>query len=211
MSAPVIEGRYVRLEPLCLAHASDVYRATCNDEAISRATFMVEPPPRDESAREQWFARKVAWEGRTYFACVDPQSNRANGFLAYMRDEAAHRSVEIGDVLFGDGLQRTPAATEAVYLMLRNAFETKKYRRLEWKCDTRNEGSYRAAQRFGFTFEGVFRQHMVIRGESRDSAWFSMLDGEWPARKAAFEHWLSPENFDATGAQRASLADLRGD
>jgi RimJ/RimL family protein N-acetyltransferase len=123
-----------------------------------------------------------------------------------MRDEAAHRSVEIGDVLFGVGLQRTPAATEAVYLLLRHAFEDMKYRRVEWKCDTRNAASYRAAQRFGFTFEGVFRQHMIIRGQSRDSAWFSMLDHEWPARRIAFERWLSIDNFDDAGMQKTPLA-----
>jgi len=206
MSAPVLAGRYVRLERLAASHAADVYAAVCNPDAFARAAFMVEPPPQDETAREAWFSKKVGWEGRTYFACVDPFSGRANGFLAYMRDEPAHRSVEIGDVLFGASLQRTPAATEAVYLLLQRAFETMNYRRVEWKCDTRNAGSHRAAERFGFVFEGVFRQHMIIRGESRDSAWFSMLDGEWPGRKAAFERWLARENFDESGAQRAPLS-----
>lgn len=209
MSAPVITGRYVRLELLSEAHADDVYRAVCNHEVVARAAFMVEPPLLDDSARADWFMKKVTWNGRVYFACVDPLTRHANGFLAYMRDEAAHRSVEIGDVLFGQGLQRTPAATEAVYLMLRNAFEAMNYRRVEWKCDTRNQASYRAAERFGFTFEGVFRQHMIIRGQSRDSAWFSMLDSEWPLRKASFERWLAPENFDEAGAQRTPLAALR--
>ncbi|MFN3891742.1 MAG: GNAT family N-acetyltransferase [Beijerinckiaceae bacterium] len=211
MSAPVLEGRYVRLAPLSAAHARDVFRAVCNDGTFLRTSFMVEPPPRDESAREQWFLKKVAWEGRSYFACIDTRTGAANGFLAYMREEPVHRSVEVGDVLFGCGLQRTPAATEAVYLSLRRAFETMNHRRVEWKCDTRNKASYSAAVRFGFTFEGVFRQHMIVRGESRDSAWFSMLDSEWPARKAAFEQWLRPENFDAAGAQRQPLAAFRLD
>jgi RimJ/RimL family protein N-acetyltransferase len=209
MSPPHLAGRYVRLEPLSLEQALDVRAATCNEDAFVRAAFMVEPPPREEGEQAEWFAKKVAWAGRTYFACVDPQTDRACGFLAYMRDEPAHRSVEIGDVLFGGAMARTPAATEAVYLMLRNAFEAMNYRRVEWKCDTRNVASYRAAQRFGFTFEGVFRQHMIIRGESRDSAWFSMLDGEWPSRCAAFRRWLSPDNFDEAGAQKAPLASLR--
>jgi RimJ/RimL family protein N-acetyltransferase len=204
----VIEGRYVTLQPLAADHAEDVYSAVCNASGFERTAFMVEPPPQDVAAQGEWFMKKVGWPGRTYFACVDRASGRANGFLAYMRDEAAHRSVEIGDVLFGAGLQRTPAASEAVYLMLRHAFETMGYRRVEWKCDTRNAPSYRAAERFGFTFEGVFRQHMIIRGQSRDSAWFSMLDHEWPARRAGFDRWLSPANFDAGGVQRVPLASL---
>lgn len=204
----MIAGRYVTLEPLSADHAPGVYAAVCNASGFERTAFMVEPPPTDDGAQRDWFMKKVDWQGRTYFACVDPASGRANGFLAYMRDEAAHRSVEIGDVLFGAGLQRTPAASEAVYLLLRHAFETMEYRRVEWKCDTRNIASYRAAERFGFTFEAVFRQHMIIRGQSRDSAWFSMLDHEWPARRAAFERWLSPDNFDADGVQRVSLASL---
>lgn len=208
MSDPVLNGRWIRLEPLAALHAGDVYDAVCNADGFARTAFMVEPPLQDEAAREAWFMKKVGWPGRTYFACVDPARARALGFLAYMRDETVHRSVEIGDVLFGAGLQRTPAATEAVYLLLRHAFETMGYRRVEWKCDTRNEGSYRAAVRFGFTFEGVFRQHMIIRGQSRDSAWFSMLDHEWPARRAAFDRWLAADNFDPGGAQREALASF---
>lgn len=206
MSDTTIEGRAVRLEPLASYHFEDVCRAVCHDEGFAQTAFMVEPPPREEAARASWFLKKIAWDGRVYFACVDPVSGCARGLLAFMRDEAAHRSVEIGDVLFGVGLQRTPAATEAVYLLLRHAFEEMKYRRVEWKCDTRNAASYRAAQRFGFTFEGVFRQHMIIRGQSRDSAWFSMLDHEWPARRIAFERWLSIDNFDDAGAQKTPLA-----
>jgi RimJ/RimL family protein N-acetyltransferase len=209
MSAPILSGRFIRLEPLAASHEADVCAAVCNDDGFARVGYMVEPPPVDPADRGAWFARKLAWRGRIYFACVDPASGRALGLLAFMRDEPQHRSVEIGDVLFGTGMSRTPGATEAVFLLLRHAFETMAYRRLEWKCDTRNVGSYRAAERFGFTFEGVFRQHMIIRGESRDSAWFSMLDHEWEARKKAFETWLSPDNFDASGAQMRSLAELR--
>ncbi|MBX9760204.1 MAG: GNAT family N-acetyltransferase [Beijerinckiaceae bacterium] len=207
MSA-IITGRYVTLELLAQTHAPHVFKAVCNADAFERVAFMVDPPPQDSAAQADWFTRKVSWPGRAYYACVDQVTGQANGFLAYMRDEADHRTVEIGDVLFGAGLQRTPAASEAVYLLLRNAFEAMNYRRVEWKCDTRNAASYRAAERFGFTFEGVFRQHMIIRGQSRDSAWFSMLDHEWPARRIAFDRWLSPENFDASGAQRTPLASF---
>jgi RimJ/RimL family protein N-acetyltransferase len=209
MSAAVLGGRFIRLEPLERRHEADICAAVCNDDGFARVGYMVEPPPVDPLARAAWFARKVTWSGRVYFACVDPASGCALGLLAFMRDEPQHRTVEIGDVLFGTGLSRTRAATEVVFLLLRHAFETMIYRRVEWKCDTRNAGSYRAAERFGFIFEGVFRQHMIIRGESRDSAWFSMLDREWAARKRAFELWLSPDNSDASGAQLRSLAEIR--
>jgi RimJ/RimL family protein N-acetyltransferase len=208
VSAPVFAGRFVRLEPLGPEHAEDIQQAVFNEDVFARAAYMVDPPPEEEAARAAWFSGKIDWSGRTYFACVDARSGQARGFLAFMRDEPAHRTVEIGDVLFGSGVSRTPAGTEAVYLLLRHAFESMNYRRVEWKCDTRNHASYRAAERFGFTFEGVFRQHMIVRGQSRDSAWLSMLDGEWPARRSAFERWLSPANFDEQGAQRSRLNTL---
>jgi RimJ/RimL family protein N-acetyltransferase len=120
-----------------------------------------------------------------------------------------HGVIEIGHIWFAPRLQRTRAATEAIYLMARHSFDDLGYRRLEWKCDALNEPSRRAADRFGFTFEGVFRQHMVVKGRNRDSAWFSILDGEWPRIRSAFEAWLAPENFDADGRQRQSLAAVR--
>lgn len=206
MSTLVIEGYFVRLERLSATHSSDIIASVCNEDTFARVGFMVEPPPRDPSLQHDWFLKKVAWMGRHYYACITSSDGRARGLLALMRDEPIHRTVEIGDVLFGSGLARTAGATEAVFLLLRHAFETMGYRRVEWKCDTRNIASYRAAERFGFVFEGVFRQHMLIRGESRDSAWFSMLDAEWPARRTVFERWLSPDNFDEQGKQRSSLS-----
>ena len=119
-----------------------------------------------------------------------------------------HRVVEVGNVIYAPALQRTPLATEAQYLLARYAFETLRYRRYEWKCDALNAPSNRAAKRYGFTFEGIFRQHMIGKGHSRDSAWYAMLDTEWPARKAAFERWLAPENFEADGSQKVSLSAL---
>ena len=112
------------------------------------------------------------------------------------------RVIEVGHIVYSPALQRTPLATEAQYLLARYVFETLGYRRYEWKCNALNAASRRAALRFGFTFEGVFRQHMIVKGRNRDTAWFSMLDGEWPARKAAFERWLAPDNFDADGRQK---------
>ena len=127
-----------------------------------------------------------------------------------MRIDPANRVVEVGNVVFSSALRRTPAATEAIYLMAKNAFEVLGYRRFEWKCNSLNAASRRAALRFGFTFEGIFRQHMIVRGRNRDSAGFSMLDTEWPKRKTAFEAWLQPSNFDEQGRQRTSLSALNG-
>jgi RimJ/RimL family protein N-acetyltransferase len=126
-----------------------------------------------------------------------------------MRAEPAHGVVEVGNILLTPALQRTTAATEAMYLMARHVFEDLGYRRYEWKCNAENLPSRRAAARLGFTYEGIFRQHMVAKGRNRDTAWFSMLDGEWPARKQAFEAWLDPENFDAAGRQQQTLEHFR--
>ena len=130
----------------------------------------------------------------------------AVGYASYMRIEPVHRVIEVGSILYTPRLQRTIGATEAMYLMARHVFEDLGYRRYEWKCNALNAPSRSAALRLGFTFEGIFRQHMIIKGRNLDTAWFSMLDSEWPQRKAAFERWLDPSNFDANGRQRQSLA-----
>lgn len=147
-------------------------------------------------------------EKAVLYAIVPAETKTAAGWAAYMRITPAHGVIEIGNVLFSPGLQRTRAATEAVYLMARHVFEDLGYRRFEWKCNAENAQSRRAALRFGFTFEGIFRQHMVVKGQNRDTAWFAMLDKEWPARREAFETWLAPENFDAAGRQRRSLKEI---
>ena len=143
------------------------------------------------------------------YAIADPASGEALGWLCLMRIEPAHRVVEVGNIMFGSRLQRTAAATEAILLIAAHVFDELGYRRLEWKCNDLNEPSKRAALRLGFTHEGLFRSHMIVKGRSRDTAWFSMIEAEWPGRKSAFEAWLAPENFDAAGCQRRSLADLR--
>jgi len=207
---PVMSGRCVRLEPLSRAHARDLCKAMNHSDRDELTRYMVQPPPPEGlDAFESWIERKAASRERSYLACVRQDDGRALGYLCLMRDEPEHRSVEIGDVVFTPPFRRTAASTEAIYLLARHAFEAMGYRRLEWKCNTLNELSRRAALRFGFTFEGVFRQHMIVRGFNRDSTWFSMLDGEWPMIKAAFEAWLAPANFDAEGRQRAALATFR--
>lgn len=139
----------------------------------------------------------------------DAATGEALGMASYMRNRPEHGSTEVGCIVFSKKLQRTPAATEAMYLMARHVFDDLGYRRYEWKCDNANEASRRAANRLGFTFEGVFRQDMVMKGRNRDTAWYSITDAEWPQLRQAFESWLAPENFDAGGAQRNSLAALR--
>ncbi len=143
------------------------------------------------------------------FAIVDRATGRAAGAAAYLRMAPAHGVIEIGHIWFGSSLQRTAAATEAIFLLARHAFDDLGHRRLEWKCDARNAWSRRAAERFGFTFEGVFRQHMIVKGANRDTAWYAILDGEWPLLRAGFERWLDPANFDDAGRQRTALEPRR--
>ena len=154
-----------------------------------------------------WLAERATLDDPYYFSIVDA-AGRSLGMLTLMEIRPATRVIEVGHVCYGPTLQRTPLATEAQYLLARYAFETLGYRRYEWKCHSFNEPSRRAALRLGFTYEGIFRQHTIVKGRNRDTAWFSMLDSEWPARQAAFERWLAPENFDRDGRQRRSLAAL---
>jgi RimJ/RimL family protein N-acetyltransferase len=144
-----------------------------------------------------------------FLAILPVATGKAAGYASWMRIDEGNGVVEVGNIQLSPALQRTTAATEAMYLMARHIFEELGYRRYEWKCNALNEPSRRAALRLGFSFEGVFRQHMVIKGANRDTAWFAMLDSEWPARKRAFAQWLAPENFDESGKQRLSLEDFR--
>jgi RimJ/RimL family protein N-acetyltransferase len=143
-----------------------------------------------------------------FYAIVDRASGLAVGRAALMRIEPAHRVIEVGSILFTPGLQRTRGATEAMYLMARYVFDDLGYRRYEWKCNALNQPSRAAALRLGFTYEGLFRQHMIIKGRNRDTAWYSMIDTEWRARRGRIETWLAPENFDANGRQRTALSTI---
>jgi RimJ/RimL family protein N-acetyltransferase len=148
-------------------------------------------------------------EDPLYFTLVPQESGRPSGVASYLRIVREFGVIEIGHIWFGTSMQRTTAATEAIYLMARHAFDGLGYRRLEWKCDALNAASRRAAERFGFTFEGTFRKHMVVKGRNRHSAWYAIIDDDWPAVRAGFERWLDPENFDTDGGQRLSLSELR--
>ena len=201
-------GTRVRLEPLDPErHAADLLAAAQGDPQLWH--YLPYGPFADEGELRSWLAERASSPDPLFLAVVDTNTERPQGVVSYLRIEPEHGCIEIGHIWFGAGLQRTPAATETIYLLARHAFDDLGHRRLEWKCDAANARSRRAAERFGFTFEGVFRQHMIVKGRDRDTAWFSLLDGEWPAARAAFEAWLRPENFDTDGRQRSPLAAAR--
>jgi RimJ/RimL family protein N-acetyltransferase len=203
-----LPGTRVRLEPLDPdRHADDLLAAAAGDPRLW--DHLPYGPFAGAEELRGWLAERAASTDPLFLTIVDLASGRAGGVVSYLRIEPGHGCIEIGHIWFGAPLQRTPAATETVYLLARHAFDDLGNRRLEWKCDAANARSRRAAERFGFTFEGVFRRHMIVKGRNRDTAWFSLLDSEWPAARAAFEAWLSPENFDADGHQRSALAALR--
>jgi len=201
-SPVVIEGRYARLEPLSLAHADGLYKASSEPE---RFEFLPDPPPASVADVRDWIERSQKNSDYVFSAVVDRATGEAAGRQALMRIVPEHGVIEIGNILWGPAIARTRVSTEAFYLAARYVFDELGYRRFEWKCNDRNEPSKAAALRFGLTFEGVFRQHMVVKGKSRDSAWFSIIDGEWPPIRTAFERWLDPSNFDSAGRQKARL------
>jgi RimJ/RimL family protein N-acetyltransferase len=207
ISPVVLRGRHVTLEPLnAERHAAALWQAVSGQDELW--TWMADGPFASETDLRHSIEEKQSATGAVFLAIVTAATGQAAGWASYMRMEPAHGVAEIGNILLSPALQRTTAATEAIYLMARHVFDQLGYRRYEWKCNAENLPSRRAALRLGFTFEGIFRQHMVIKGRNRDTAWFSMLDREWPARKSAFEAWLAPANFDGKGRQRQSLQEI---
>ena len=199
----VLEGQYCRLEPIGPQHVADLYRATSGQE--QRFTYLFEGAPASEAAMADWIARAAAKDDPMYFAVVDAATGKAEGRQSLMRITPEHGVIEIGGIYWGPNISRTRVTTEALFLHARYIFDDLGYRRFEWKCNDLNAPSKAAAERFGFTFEGVFRQHMIVKGQNRDTAWFSMLDREWPRIKAEFERWLEPGNFDEAGTQESKL------
>ncbi|SPH24941.1 hypothetical protein DEA8626_03974 [Defluviimonas aquaemixtae] len=201
-----IEGRYVRLERLDPArHASDLFLANRADDAIW--DYLPYGPFATEEDYRAWTESVAAEEDPRFHALVDASTGRAAGVASYLRIKPGAGSIEVGHINLSPSMQGTCAATEAMYLMMTWAFEAG-YRRYEWKCNALNRASRRAAERLGLSFEGVFRQMMVVKGRNRDTAWFAATDGDWPALRAAFERWLAPENFDAEGRQQVALSAL---
>ena len=200
-----LEGRYCRLEPLDPAtHGDPLFAASMAEGAETRFRYLFDKPE-DRAGFEGWLARASASDDPLFYTVVDIATGRAEGRQALMRITPEHGVIEVGNILWGSAISRTRVATEALFLHARYVFDELGYRRFEWKCHDGNEPSKRAAQRFGFTFEGVFRQHMVLKGESRDTAWFAMLDSEWPRIRSVFERWLDGSNFDAEGRQKERL------
>jgi len=200
-------GRWCRVEPVDIErHAAELHEANLDDPEGRNWTYLSSDPFRELDEYRAWLERMSATDDPFFHAIVDARTNKAIGVAAYLRIDQASGAIEVGHINYSPRLQRTIAATEAMYLMMRRVFDELGYRRYEWKCDALNAPSRAAAARLGFTYEGIFRQHIVYKGRNRDSAWFSMLDSEWPSRRAAFERWLDPENFDEEGRQRRRLS-----
>lgn len=203
----VLRGERVTLRPFDLAaDAESLHGATKDDPAIW--TYLRIGPFASGEELRRVLEDEATAEGYVFYAIEPKEAGRALGQAGYMRIDPANGTIEIGSIFFAPGLRRTAAATEAIFLLARHVFDDLGYRRLEWKCNALNAPSRRAAERFGFRFEGVFRKDEIIKGHNRDTAWFSIVDDEWPALRAAFETWLAAENFAADGTQRRSLGDL---
>tara|TARA_R110002096_G_scaffold47539_52_gene126916 strand:+ start:4922 stop:5641 length:720 start_codon:yes stop_codon:yes gene_type:complete len=203
-----IEGRSVRLEPLDAdTHAADLHRAFNRHDALW--DYMPYGPFTSSAAYHRWAKEMTAGTDPMFFVLRDRTTGHCGGIASYLRISPAAGSIEVGHICISPELQRSCAATEAMYLAMKQVFEAG-YRRYEWKCDARNRASRRAAQRLGFSFEGVFRQAAVVKGRNRDTAWFSVIDSEWPALSEAYLAWLSPQNFDPDGRQKERLSDLTG-
>ena len=203
-----LEGTTVVLEPVDPAQHSGALFSSSRD-APELWKHLAYGPFANQDEFTGWLRDRAASDDPLFYSLVDRAAGQARGMASYLRIEPGHGVIEIGHIWFAPALQRTRQATEAIFLLARHAFDDLGYRRLEWKCNSLNSPSRRAAERFGFTFEGIFRQHMVVKGRNRDTAWYAMTDGEWPLRRAAFEAWLAPENFDHDGRQRRPLAEYR--
>ncbi|MCV9966546.1 GNAT family N-acetyltransferase [Pararhizobium sp. BT-229] len=206
-----LDGRYVHIEPYDRArHLEALWQAFGGLDINARLQYFAQDDFRGIEDFDAWLTtvQKSGWITEVFY---DKASGNVVGMANYMRPDPANGVVEVGGVAHSFAMARSPLSTEVHYLMARHAFEDLGYRRYEWKCDNRNEASKKTADRLGFTFEGVFRQHMLSKRANRDTAWFSMIDGEWSRLKAAFEAWLSPDNFGADGAQKRKLEDIRAE
>lgn len=204
-----LAGRFVRLEPLDAARHGDQLWLALQGPDPALWDYLPYGPFAGREPFAAWLAGNAESRDPLFYAVIELASGRALGLLSYLRIAPKDGSIEIGHIAFGQAMQRTPGSTEAVWLLARHAFDDLGYRRLEWKCNARNARSLRAAERLGFSYEGLFRQHMLVKGQNRDTAWFSIIDGEWPTRRAAFERWLASDNFDADGRQKQRLEALR--
>jgi RimJ/RimL family protein N-acetyltransferase len=207
-SAPqriVLSGNYARLEPIAIHHAADLYAASIGEGVPERYRWLFKEAPANLGDMESWINGVTLSHTETYVAVIDKASGRALGHQGWMRIFPEHASIEIGGVYWGPAMARSRIATEALYLFARHAFDDLGYRRFVWKTNNLNLASKAAALRFGFQYEGLFRQDRIAKGENRDTAWFSIIDGEWPALRAEYERWLAPDNFGPDGVQKTKL------
>ena len=204
-------GRYCRLEPVNVQrHGAELFAAYMEAPDGRDWTYLFAERPQSQEAFHAYLAKLEKSDDPLHFTIIDTEAGTAVGTAALMRIEPAHGVIEVGSITFSPRLQKTRAATESMYLMMRRAFDELGYRRYEWKCDSLNAPSRAAAARYGFTFEGIFRKAIVYKERSRDTAWYSITVDEWPRVRAALEAWLDPANFSANGKQKRRLADLRG-
>jgi RimJ/RimL family protein N-acetyltransferase len=212
VKAPVrapLRGSHVTLRPLTAMDAQSLYAISHPpDGDLKIWTYLPDGPYESEDHMRQTLAWAESAQDMVYFAIVPVAEGRSLGVASYLRIKPEFGVLEIGHIWFGAGLRRTTAASEAIYLLLGHVFDDLGYRRVEWKCNALNAASRRAAERFGFTFEGVFRKAQVVKGRNRDTAWYAITDEEWPAIREAFQGWLAPENFDGEGAQKQDLKTL---
>ena len=201
-----IQGRYCRIEVLDIArHADDLFTAFSLDTSGHNWTYLSSEPWQTKEAMLRWMHTTCLSDDPLFHTIIDAQTNRAVGIAALMRIDPTNGVIEVGHIHFSPLLQKRRAATEAIYVLMARVFDELGYRRFEWKCDALNAPSRAAAQRFGFQFEGIFRQAIIYKNRNRDTAWFAIIDRDWPALKIAYERWLDPTNFDGEGRQQQSL------
>ena len=200
----ILQGQYCELHPLQTKHASQLFSAFQQTSDMSWI-YLPYGPFENSADFEKWIREIIDSDDPYFYAILDLKSQKFQGMMSYLRIQETIGSLEIGHIHFSDAMKKTPQATESLYLMLAQAFDTWGYRRCEWKCDNLNQSSKKAAKRFGFTFEGIFRQATVYKGRNRDTAWFSIIDQEWEQVKSGLEQWLISENFDDSGQQKKPL------
>jgi len=203
-----LEGRYCRLKPLAVEHAADLFAATCAPSGPDLYAWLPEQTPANLAGLTDWIEHTAARGDWLTFAVIDLATGKCGGRQSLMRIRPEHASIEVGAVVWGREVARTRVATEALYLLGAHIFNDLGFLRFEWKCNDQNLASVRAAKRFGYTYEGTFRADMIVKGQRRDTAWFSILASEWPAIQMRLERWLAPQNFDAGGQQLQSLSRL---
>jgi RimJ/RimL family protein N-acetyltransferase len=208
--ATPMSGRYCIVEPLSVeAHGNALFEVLCSPEAKSGWTYQRDEQPKDRVTFDAWLAANAASQDPMFHAIVDRETGKAVGVASFMRMDPVNGLIEVGHIHYAPIMRRTAAGTEAMFLMMQRALDELGYRRYEWKCDSLNAPSRSAAERYGFTFEGIFRQALIYKKRNRDTAWFAIIDRDWPAIRRAFEQWLDSANFDASGRQKRQLSELR--